>query len=183
MQDTATELHAFTARYIDLWNRLEGTAPQTESYNDLNSDCILEKLNASVLWSAVQHQEYLKLEGVERALDLIIQPTVHGFYGSQYSADLSAEFDGLPINLLQVWNAADFSRLQENLIGHLVTQRRLNLSPTLFIGTFDSDEEVISCCNLTGQVVIERLGKKDRKLLANNLSEFLQQCVPTVVKL
>jgi hypothetical protein len=55
----------------------------------------------------------------------------------------------------------DFRRVQENLIGHLVVQK-LKLSPTLFIATLESELEVISVCNLSGEVIKETLGTAKR---------------------
>ena len=44
--------------------------------------------------------------------------------------------------------------------------KRLKLSPTLFIATLDSELEVISVCNLSGEVIKETLGtRKERPFL------------------
>lgn len=72
----------------------------------------------------------------------------------------------------------DFRRVQENLIGHLVTQKRLKLPPTLFIATLEEELEVISVCNLSGEVCKETLGTRKRTHLASNLAEFLNQLKP-----
>ena len=76
---------------------------------------------------------------------------------------------------MQVWNEDDFIRLQENLIGHLVTQKRLKLSPTLFIATLESEIEMISMCNLTGEIILEKFGSQDRRVLSSNLTSFLDE--------
>ena len=91
---------------------------------------------------------------------------------------MQALFMGESLTLLQAWSPEDFLRVQENLIGHLVTQKRLKLSPTLFIATLDSELDVISVCNVTGEVVKETLGTRNRLPLASSLASFLTQLNP-----
>ncbi|MBE9685481.1 SecY-interacting protein, partial [Escherichia coli] len=50
--------------------------------------------------------------------------------------------------------------------------------PTLFIATLEEELEVISVCNLSGEVCKETLGTRKRTHLASNLAEFLNQLKP-----
>ena len=93
---------------------------------------------------------------------------------------MNAEFGEHPLTLLQVWSEDDFIRLQENLIGHLVTQKRLKLSPTLFLATTESEMTVVSLCNVSGNVLLEQFGSKKRTLLAASLGDFLNALRPRV---
>lgn len=56
--------------------------------------------------------------------------------------------------------------------------KRLKLSPTLFIATLDSELDVISVCNLSGEVIKETLGTRNRDVLAPSLADFLTQIEP-----
>ncbi|CDL37786.1 Syd protein [Citrobacter freundii] len=110
----------------------------------------------------------------------MIQPAVHAFYTTQFAGDMHAQFADEKLTLLQTWSEDDFRRVQENLIGHLVTQKRLKLSPTLFIATQDNELDVISVCNLSGEVCKETLGTRKRTVLAASLAEFLTQLKPVL---
>ena len=68
--------------------------------------------------------------------------------------------------------------MQENLIGHLVMKRRLKETPTLFIATTESDTEIVSVCNLSGEVVIEQPGVKKREVLSSGIETFLISLQP-----
>lgn len=118
------------------------------------------------------------VNAVERAFDIMVQPALHAFYTTQFAGDMPAQFADEKLTLLQTWSQDDFRRVQENLIGHLVTQKRLKLPPTLFIATQENELEVISVCNLSGEVIKETLGTRNRIVLAATLAEFLTQLNP-----
>ena len=55
---------------------------------------------------------------------------------------------------------------------------KAKVPPTLFIATLEEELEVISVCNLSGEVCKETLGTRKRTHLASNLAEFLNQLKP-----
>jgi SecY interacting protein Syd len=113
-------------------------------------------------------------------MDIVVQPAIHAFYTTQFAGDMYARFNNEMLTLLQTWSEDDLLRVQENLIGHLVTQKRLKLSPTLFIATLDSEMDILSVCNLTGNVVKETLGTQKRQVLSDSLTDFLNLLHPVV---
>ncbi|EPX1410244.1 SecY-interacting protein [Cronobacter sakazakii] len=173
-------LAAFSARYCEAWRQQRGSLPVSEEYIGISSPCIVSTHPDAVEWEPQPFTPEDSLGAVEKALDIVIQPDAHAFYASQYAGDMAARYDDVALTLLQAWSQDDFRRAQENLIGHLVTQKRLKLSPTIFIATLDSELDVISLCNLTGEVVQETLGTRKRRVLAPSLSTFLSQLTPLV---
>ena len=179
-QETSLALKAFTARYCDAWHEIHNSWPQSEGLYGVPSPCVISSLEDRVIWQPQPFDAEENVNAVERALDIVIQPAVHSFYSTQFAGDMLARFENETLTLLQTWSADDFLRVQENLIGHLVTQKRLKLPPTLFIATLDSELDVISICNLTGEVVKERLGTRHRTVLAPSVALFLQRLEPVV---
>ncbi|WP_315316605.1 SecY-interacting protein [Pantoea vagans] len=181
MQQTAAALRDFTTRYCQHWLQQAGHAPASSDLYGVPSPCALEDREQQVVWQPQPFSLPPTLDAVERAVDIQLQPPITEFYTTQFAGDMQARFGENQLSLLQAWSEEDFLRLQENLIGHLVMQRRLRQSPTLFIATTDSEEEIISLSNLSGEVILEQPGRKQRVVLAESLEIFLKSLQPVII--
>lgn len=173
-------LQDFTTRFCQAWNDHGGSLPASRELAGIASPCISQTVGETVYWQPRPFTLTADLSAVERALDISIRPEAHAFYTTQFAGDMPGCWEGLNFTFLQPWSEDDFTRVQENLIGHLVTQKRLRLSPTLFIATLDSETEIIALCNVTGEVIVETLGRRERRILAPGLAYFLLKAVPRV---
>ena len=171
--EVSVALREFTQRYVDLWQQETGMPPSSEALFGVESPCVVKTDEDKVFWLTQIFSPESTLENVERAMELQLRPEAHQFYTTQFAGDMTAEWQGNALTLLQVWSLEDFTRLQDNLIGHLVTQKRLKLTPTVFLATTDSELDLVSLCNVTGNVFLEQFGSKKRTILSPSLSEFL----------
>jgi len=176
--DVSDALRGFTQRYVDLWKQETTNPPASEDLFGIASPCAVRSSDSEVFWLPQPFVPTFELSNVERALDLQLRPEAHAFYTTQFAGDMIARYLDHTFSLVQVWSEDDFIRLQENLIGHLLTQKRLKLSPTVFLATTESELMLISLCNISGEVVLEQFGSKKRTILSSSLSEFITMLAP-----
>lgn len=181
MNEISLSLQEFTQRFCAKWQQETGSLPLSEDLYGIPSPCIIHNAADSVCWQPQPFVPESDLSAVERALEITLHPDIHAFYTTQFAGDMPAISGATKLTLLQAWSEDDFQRVQENLIGHLVTQKRLKLSPTLFLGTAEDEMEVISLCNLTGEVLLEKIGTQKRNMLAPSLTIFLNTLTPLVM--
>ena len=117
-------------------------------------------------------------DGLENALETTVHPDFKALF-SHWSATLELTGPRGHVSLLQVWNRADVERYIENLIGHVLIQRRARAPLTLFFACTEPDSELIlSLENKTGAVVLEEPGREPVETLSGGLAEFLDQLEP-----
>ncbi len=175
-------LWALSERFVQAWQQCHAGLPQTDAYYELSSPCEHQVLGETTIWQPVKRERIIDFINVEEGIDLGLHPDIKAFYGSQFCADLMVSFQGESIELVQVWSDEDLSRLQENMLGHLVMQKRLKKSPSMFIASTQDDSWIISICNITGEIFREHLGKQERQKIADNMVDFLNQLTPEIAE-
>lgn len=131
-----------------------------------------------VHWWPVPQTEALDFSGLEQGLDLVVHPSIKAFYATLWGADLTVHHPRGPVGLLLLWHPADFVRLQENLIAHVLMKRRLKQRETLFFAVTDEEDTMLSILNSSGEVYLERAGQEVKQLIAADLVSFMRQLTP-----
>ncbi|MEM6707162.1 MAG: SecY-interacting protein Syd [Pseudomonadota bacterium] len=117
-------------------------------------------------------------DGLEHALETPIHGDFKALF-SHWSATLELTGAAGHVSLLQLWNRADVDRFVENLIGHVLVQRRARGPLTLFFACTDPDsEQILSIHNESGTIVLEEPGRPPLREVAPNLAQFLAGLEP-----
>jgi len=169
----------FTQHYIDTWHNATNHNPKINGLYGLPSPCITSTIDLAIFWLPIQPSPYT-LKIVEEVVNIRIHDDAHLFYGTQYAADMQAKFHHLSLSLIQVWSDDDFSRLEQNIIAHLMMQKKLKRRPSIFIATTDDETEIITIDNQTGKIILEKLITNETEVLADDLNVFLKSLKPII---
>ena len=153
----------------------------TEHDPDWPSPCELGEPDAEgrVRWEPVRRTAFDLLEPLAATLEVELHPSICSYYGRWFHDGLATEADEGPVDLLGIWNPEHQDRLLQNLLGHALQQRRTRQPLTLFFALTEPDSEfILSVLNDTGEVVLERPGKPDRRTVAADLASFLGRLRP-----
>lgn len=139
--------------------------------------------NDRIRWQPVVRDDYDLLTPLEASLEEPVHDDLKAFYGRYWSYSLETTAPQGHVSLLGIWNADDGERLLGNLLGHWQQQLRLfgllrRRPMTLFFACTEPDSEyILSLANDSGEVLVERPGTRDRRVVAPSLADFLDSLV------
>jgi SecY interacting protein Syd len=144
--------------------------------SDWRSMCEINHVDDVTQWNPCPQSTPVNFAGLANAADAAIHPDIQAFYRSYWSANLQLKSREGPVNLIQLWNQADFDRLVENLVGHLFQKRRSRQPFTVFFATTDPDTELfLSIDNETGKILLEEPGKPPIREVDTDIICFLNR--------
>ena len=130
--------------------------------------------------NSLKGENILSFVNVESALDLELHTDIKTYFTTLFSSELEVQCSEGQLSLLFAWNQEDFSRLQENIIGHILMKQRLKQDETVFFAVTDEEDLIISIMNNTGEVWVERVGCKPHKKVSDSLVDFIKQLTPNI---
>jgi len=184
-------LDALFTRYLNLVKEETNDLPLVEFTPPWPSPCDIkqtehieskneEKDNLSY-WKPTSRVNHKLFDELEIALELCFRDDFKQFYGSFWSNGICVEREDINFSLIQIWNEEDQEKLKENILGHAFAKLKSKQPLSYFIGcTFGDD--VICIDHESGEVVLEKPGRKAHKVLAPSLELFLLSLHPTLDK-
>lgn len=179
MLTTAQALQQFAEDYSKAIVNETGFLPQVCHDEQWSSPCERNEAlhGQTIQWQPQQRSVAIGFENIEQALEIPLHQDIKAYYGTMFSGSLFAQFNDWQVELLQVWNDQDLDNLSGNIIGHILMQRKLKQSHTVFIGCLINSEKMLCIDNEKGQVVIETAGNKQREVVADSLLSFFDTAI------
>lgn len=170
------QLWQFSQDYIEQYQQKHGSFPVADLDPDSISPCQLQTIDDDkTTWQSVKISENLNFTNVEQALEITIHTDFIDYFCTLYADEIKAKTTDGKLSLLFAWNNADFLRLQENIIGHILMKQKLKQTVTLFFAVTDEEDMILSLNNETGEIWVEQVGCEPHKKLANSMTEFIEQ--------
>lgn len=167
---------------LERWTRYQqssGGLPVRQHEPDWCSPCeSVDERSDWVQWRPVSRLPIGDMDNIASGLDMVVHPDLAAYYGGWFAGPMAFLFKGLRIEPVLPWNQQDYERLQENLIGHALMQRRLRLPATFFLAATRRDSHLISLDNDSGTVLYEMVGRAKSIQLAQDLASFLDRLEP-----
>lgn len=182
-------LDALFTRYLNLVKAETNDLPRVQfkppwpSPCDIKREVHIESENneegSLSYWKPASRVNHELFDDLEKALELSFRDDIKQFYGSFWSNGICVERDDINFSLIQIWNEEDQEKLKENILGHAFARLKSKQALSYFIGcTFGDD--IICIDHESGEVVLEKPGRKTHKVLAPSLEVFLLSLSPTL---
>ena len=147
------------------------------------SPCEIRQEGDNTLWQPTRQSEALDFSGLANAAEAPIHKDIQDYYNLYWSGTLNGKTDEGQVSLIQIWNPEDFTRLLENLVGHLFYKIRAKHPFTVFFANTEEDSELfLSIDNSSGAILLEEPGRLPIREVAADLTSFLNRIEPDTRK-
>ncbi len=177
---TAEALRAFTQRYCAAWQQQRNSLPRSEELYGVPSPCVVDTQGEAVFWQPQPFSLAQNISAVERALDIVVQQPLHSYYTTQFAGDMTGRFADETLTLLQTWSEEGFPAGAGKLNRAPGGTEALEAGADAVYRHPQSERDVISVCNLSGEVIKETLGTAKRITLSPSLASFLSHLEPVL---
>jgi SecY interacting protein Syd len=171
-----------TVALDNLMQRITETLVETDK-NQIEPDpewpspCEYEH-NGKSCWKPYLLDTPNSFENVESGLEITLNEEYKSYFTRYYANNIDVSHPRGALQLLQAWSEDDFTRLQQNLVGHLIMKTKLKQNFTLFFALTDEEDLNLVVDNDSGEVWLEYVGKAPHEKVADSLSAFLTEvCV------
>jgi SecY interacting protein Syd len=173
---TSEALSAFVSRSLAIREQDFFQQPFDEAWR---SPCEIRQEHDTTCWRPTLQTQRLDFSGLAKAAEQPIHPDIQSYYNLDWAGTLPGKTVEGELSLIQMWNEEDFTRLLENLVGHLFYKIRAKAPFTVFFANTEEDSEFfLSVDNDTGVVLLEEPGRPPIKELAPDLATFLNRIEP-----
>ena len=177
----SSSIRLFSQQYVEAFKQQFNHSPLVEVDENWPSPCIIQPFDEQLNeWQPQDIEQELTFNNVEQALAIELHPDIRQYFTTIFSENIAATCEHGELSLLFAWSEGDFSRLQENIIGHILMKQRLKQEITVFFAVTDEEDMIVSVDNNTGAVWVERVGCQPHKKLAESLAEFLNNVSPLI---
>ncbi|MCY3627976.1 MAG: SecY-interacting protein Syd [Gammaproteobacteria bacterium] len=168
-------VEATLSQYPTLWSEYDPTWRSPCQVGELRT---FESYSA-IPWRPTPRNIADDFAQFEEAIETTIHPSIKQYFGAYWSGCLEATSVHGHVSLILLWNEEDRDRFLENLIGHVLAQRRYRLELSVFFAcTTPNSRLFLTVNNATGEVQLERPAYKAEKIVASNLAEFISELTP-----
>ncbi|MCO4797998.1 MAG: SecY-interacting protein [Colwelliaceae bacterium] len=172
---------SFSEIFIEEYQLKLNHLPLVEIDEQWPSPCLQDKFDDSFMcWRPNEITVKISFENIENALNLTLHASIKEYFSTIFSESIPATCSEGHLQLLFAWSEDDFSRLQENLIGHVLMKQKLKQEITLFFAVTDDESIMLSVKNDNGEVWAERVGCEPHKKIADSLNEFITSLKPDI---
>lgn len=172
----------FAQNYLSAYQNKYEHLPLADKDDDWPSVCQVDVFNENeITWQPQKVTEQLSFSNVESALEIKLHEDIKEYYTVMFADSLPVSCEEGKLSLLFAWSEADFSRLQENIIGHIMMKKDLKQTLTIFFAVTDVEDSFLSIKNDSGEVWVENVGCEPHQKIANSLAEFFTLIRPVIV--